>query len=84
MENFIKNLEQKLRENIQLSKIEILDNTHKHVKHKSFQKNKYHITLIIESGELRHLNKIEAHKRVIKVISEELKTKIHAVEIKIL
>ena len=83
MKNFIENLEDKIRKNIQLSKIEILDNTNKHKKHKTFQKNKFHITLIIESEELRLLNKIEAHKKIMKILSNELKNQIHALEIKI-
>ena len=83
MKNFIENLEEKIRKNIQLSKIEVLDNTVKHKKHKTFQKNKFHITLIIESEELRLLNKIEAHKKIMKVLSDDLKTRIHALEIKI-
>ena len=32
MKNFIENLEEKIRKNIQLSKIEVLDNTVKHKK----------------------------------------------------
>jgi len=83
MKNFIENLEDKIRKNIQLSKIEILDNTHKHEKHKTFKKNKFHITLIIDSEELRILNKVEAHKKIMKILSHELKTQIHALEIKI-
>tara|TARA_B100001123_G_C14679061_1_gene776640 strand:- start:164 stop:418 length:255 start_codon:yes stop_codon:yes gene_type:complete len=83
MKNFIENLEDKIRKNIQLSKIEILDNTHKHKKHKTFQKDKFHITLIIDSEELRLLNKVEAHKKIMKILSNELRTQIHALEIKI-
>ena len=83
MKNFIENLEDKIRKNIQLSKIEILDNTRKHKKHKTFQKDKFHITLIIDSEELRLLNKVEAHKKIMKILSNELRTQIHALEIKI-
>ena len=45
MKNFIKDLEDKLKKNIQLSKIEIIDNTHLHRTHKYFKKGKYHISL---------------------------------------
>ena len=83
MKSFIENLENKIRKNIRLNKIEILDNTDKHKKHKSFKKNKFHITLIIESEELRLLNRIQAHKKVMKILSPELRTQIHALEIKI-
>tara|TARA_B100000700_G_C14713611_1_gene700295 strand:+ start:461 stop:715 length:255 start_codon:yes stop_codon:yes gene_type:complete len=83
MKNFIENLKDKIKQNIQLNKIEILDNTHDHVKHKSFQKNKFHLTLIIDSQELKTLSKIEAHKKIMKTLSHELKNQIHALEIKI-
>tara|TARA_B100002052_G_C15671702_1_gene502013 strand:+ start:41 stop:295 length:255 start_codon:yes stop_codon:yes gene_type:complete len=83
MKNFFQNLEDKIKKNIQLSKIEILDNTYKHVNHKSFKKNMLHLTIIITSEELKLLDKIEAHKKIMKVLSDDLKTRIHALEIKI-
>ncbi len=83
MKNFIEKLEDKVKKNIQVSKIEILDNTQKHKNHKTFKKNKFHITLIIDSEELRCLSKIEAHKKIMKILSNELRTQIHALEIKI-
>ena len=84
MKSFIKNLEDKIRENIKLNKIEILDNTDKHIKHKSFQKNKFHISLTIDSDELRSLSRIDAHKKIMNILSKEIKKQIHAIEIKII
>tara|TARA_Y100000816_G_C25933599_1_gene486892 strand:+ start:144 stop:398 length:255 start_codon:yes stop_codon:yes gene_type:complete len=83
MENFFESIKKKIKKNIQDSKIEIIDNTDKHVNHKSFQKNKLHLSLIIVSNELKVLNKIDAHKKIMGILSEELKSKIHALEIKI-
>ena len=45
MKNFIENLEDKIKKNIQLSKIEILDNTHDHVKHINILKKTIHLTI---------------------------------------
>ena len=42
-----------------------------------------HLTIIITSEELKLLDKIEAHKKIMKVLSDDLKTRIHALEIKI-
>ena len=50
MENFFESIKKKIKKNIQDSKIEIIDNTDKHVNHKSFQKNKLHLSLIIVSN----------------------------------
>ena len=83
MENFIENLKEKIKKNTKVSKIEILDNTQKHKNHKNFQQNKFHLTLIIHSEELRILNKVQAHKKIMKILSSELKNEIHALEIKI-
>ena len=47
------------------------------------KKNKFHLTLLIESEELRLLSRIDAHKKIMKILSEDLKTQIHALEIKI-
>ncbi len=83
MKSFIEDLEIKIKKNVKVDRIEILDNTHKHKNHKNFSKDKFNISLKIESKELRSLNKIEAHKKIMKVLSNELKTKIHALEIQI-
>ena len=37
----------------------------------------------IDSKYLKSLNKIQAHKKVMKILEKELKNKIHALEIKI-
>ncbi len=83
MKSFLKELEKKIKQNINVDKLEILDNTSKHKSHKSFEKDKLHLTLIIESDELKELQRIEAHKKIMSILSNELKNKIHALEIKI-
>lgn len=83
MKNFIKNLEDKIKNNIQINKIDIQDNTHKHVNHKSFQKNKFHLSLTIDSDDLKVLGKVESHRKIMKILSKDLRDKIHALEIHI-
>ena len=39
--------------------------------------------MIIDSSYLRSLNKIQAHKEVMKILKDELKEKVHALELKI-
>ena len=82
MESFIKVIKKKIRNSIELSKIEIIDNSSLR-RHKSFNKDKFHLKIIIDSKYLKSLNKIQAHKEVMKVLEKELKTKIHALELKI-
>ena len=83
MKNYFDYIEQKLRKNINFEKIEIIDNSHKHKGHKSFSSTKLHLSLNIKSNYLVSLSKLDAHKLIMKVLEDELKTKIHALEIKI-
>ena len=83
MESFIKVIEKKIKDKIKVETIKIIDNSFKHEKHKSFERNKLHLTMIIDSSYLRSLNKIQAHKEVMKILKEELKEKVHALELKI-
>tara|TARA_A100000164_G_scaffold377394_1_gene416459 strand:- start:7 stop:261 length:255 start_codon:yes stop_codon:yes gene_type:complete len=83
MESFLKIVEKKIRDNLEVNKIKIIDNSSKHRNHKSFIQGKFHLKIIIESDYLKSLNKLEAHKEIYKVLKNELKNKIHALEIKI-
>ena len=83
MKNFIELVEKKIKNNLQIDKIEIIDNTYKHSKHKSYNKDKLHLKIAIKSNFLKTLSKIEAHKKIMNILDEELKSKIHSLEIKI-
>ena len=83
MKNYLNELKKKLQESIELENIEIIDNSHKHIKHKSFSPEKYHLELKIKSIYLNSFSRINAQKIVMKVLEEDLKTTIHALEIKI-
>jgi len=83
MENYLKEIEKKLRKNIDLEKLEIIDNSHKHIGHKFFSKEKLHINVKIKSSFLRSQTRLNAEKLVMNVLKDELKNKIHALEISI-
>ena len=83
MKSFIETIREKILNNIQVNKIEIIDNTHIHKKHKSFNKSKLHLKIIIESDSLKSFNKIDSHKKIINLLKDEIETKIHSLEIKI-
>tara|TARA_B100000242_G_scaffold276587_1_gene232586 strand:+ start:478 stop:735 length:258 start_codon:yes stop_codon:yes gene_type:complete len=83
MKNYFKEIKQKLESNIKLEKVEIVDNSLKHRNHKFFDSEKYHLKLKIKSLYLNSISKINAHKIIMKVLKEDLKTKIHALEINI-
>ena len=83
MKSLIETIKEKIRNNIQVSKIEIIDNTHIHKRHKSFNKSKLHLKIIIESDFLKSFSRVDSHKRIISLLKDEIATKIHSLEIKI-
>jgi len=83
MNNFFEDIIAKLKKEIEIEKIEIVDNSHKHVKHKSFSPDKFHLQLKIKSLYLNSLSRVTAQKEVMKVLKDELSSKIHALEINI-
>ena len=83
MKNYFKNIEKKIKSKVKLEKLEIVDNSHKHKRHKSFSPERYHIKLILKSKYLSSISRLEAHKIVNEILKEDLKTKIHALEINI-
>ena len=61
----------------------IVDNTHLHVKHKSFIPGKLHLHVKIKSQYLGSISKVSAQRLVMKALDVDLKTSIHALEISI-
>ncbi len=47
MESFIKVVEKKIRDNVEVDKIEIINSSSKHQGHKSFTKGKFHLKIQI-------------------------------------
>ena len=83
MKDYLKSIEKKLKDSIKVENIEIIDNSSKHKNHKFFNVNKYHIQLKIKSKYLSSLSKIDAQRLIMKTMKNDLKTKIHALEINI-
>ena len=83
MNNFFEDIIAKLKKEIKIEKIAIVDNSYKHVKHKSFSPDKFHLHLKIKSLYLNSLSRVTAQKEVMKVLKDELSKKIHALEISI-
>jgi stress-induced morphogen len=83
MNDFLKFVEDKINKNIKVETILIIDNSNQHQKHKSFDDEKYHLRLEIVSAYLKSLEKVKAQREVMTILSEELRSKIHALEIKI-
>ena len=63
--------------------INIIDNSALHSKHKSFSPDKFHLKLIIKSAKLKRMKQIDAHKLIFSILKNEMKYKIHALEIEL-
>ena len=83
MNFYINQIKKKIKNNIQLEEIKIIDNTHAHRNHKSFQKGKLHLILEIKSNYLNKLRRLDAEKILMKIMKNELQKKIHALEIRL-
>tara|TARA_B110000285_G_scaffold208683_1_gene249065 strand:+ start:359 stop:613 length:255 start_codon:yes stop_codon:yes gene_type:complete len=83
MNDFLNFVENKVKENIKVESITVIDNSALHKKHKFFNSNKYHLCLEIRSSYLNSLNRVKAHRKITKLLSEEIISRIHALEIKI-
>ena len=83
MKNYFEEIHKKLINELQIESIDIVDNSHKHKGHRFFSAEKFHLHLKIKSLYLSSLSRVSAQKMIMKVLSNDLKTKIHALEISI-
>ena len=83
MKNYFDDICTKLNNEIEIEDIKIVDNSHKHKTHKFFSPEKFHLQLKIKSLYLNSLSRVNAQKIIMKILKEDLKTKIHALEISI-
>ena len=71
----------KLEAKIVIQYLKIEDKSFLHKNHRSHQKGKFHLKLIINSKELAKLSKIVSTKRIYSILDLELKENIHSIQI---
>tara|TARA_B100001250_G_scaffold244015_1_gene209745 strand:- start:98 stop:358 length:261 start_codon:yes stop_codon:yes gene_type:complete len=81
LNNLINNIKTKLLKSSFVEKVIIEDKTFLHIKHSSHDKNKFHLKLTISSNELEKISKLEATKKVHKILQDEIKNYIHSIQI---
>ena len=67
MKNYFEEICIKLNNKIEIEHIDIVDNSHKHKKHKSFSPEKFHLHLKIRSLYLNSISRVNAQKMIMKV-----------------
>ena len=83
MNNYFEEIRTKLSKEIEFEDIEIVDNSEKHKGHRFYSPEKFHLHLKVKSLYLSSLSRVNAQKLIMKVLSDDLKKKIHALEISI-
>ena len=83
MISLLEEIKIKLNKEFNPKKLILVDNSYLHSKHKSFDPNKIHLKIIIESEKLKKKGRLEAHKEIFNLLKHEMKEKIHALEIEI-
>ena len=83
MKNYFEDICEKLNNEIKIEDIIIVDNSNKHTKHKFYSPEKFHLHLKIKSEYLKSISRVSAQKMIMGILKEDLKTKIHALEISI-
>ena len=81
--DLIEEIKKKINDKIKPDEITLINNSHLHSKHKSFDAKKIHLKIIIKSNKLKEMNKVTAHKEIFSILKDEMKTKINALEIEI-
>ena len=74
-------IKEKISKEILVEDITIEDKTYLHLKHKNFQKNKFHLKISIKSAKLSKMKKIDSTKTIYKILEFELKNYIHSIQI---
>jgi len=80
----IKIIEKKILSQDCITKVKIEDKSFLHKNHKSNEKDKFHILLLIESAELKEKNKLYSTRFIYKILDNELKNNIHSLQIKLI
>ena len=74
-------IKKKITNGVNIDEIIIEDKTYLHLKHKNFQKNKFHLKILIKSKELSSMSKIGSTKKIYSILEFELKNYIHSIQI---
>ena len=74
-------VKKKLTDQIDMESIKIEDKSFLHKNHAGNQEGRYHLKIIMSSGELKALSRIESNKKVYKILDKELKEHIHSIQI---
>ena len=83
MKNYFDEIKSKLKKQVEIEELVLVDNSHKHKGHKFFSPEKFHLHLKVKSLYLNSISRVNAQKIIMKILEEDIKNRIHALEISI-
>ena len=83
MITFLERVKEKINKKLNPEHVLLIDKSNLHINHKSFNTDKFYLKLVIKSKKLKNIGKIEAHKVIFSILKDEMRNKIHALEIEI-
>ena len=83
MNIYFEEIKKKLVNKFKIENIEIIDNSYKHKGHQNFSADKFHLHVKVKSLYLSSLPRVNAQKMIMKTLKEDLKSRLHALEISI-
>tara|TARA_B100000029_G_C16803634_1_gene677685 strand:+ start:27 stop:281 length:255 start_codon:yes stop_codon:yes gene_type:complete len=83
MINYLDKIKEIINQKFEPEYLLLKDNSSLHNTHKSFDRNKFHLKLTIKSKKMQSLTKLQAHRLIFESLKNEMKDKIHALEIDI-
>ncbi len=83
MNSIIKKINKLISKKLNISKIEIIDDSHKHRNHKK-DTSGGHFRLLIVSDNFKEMPLIKRHQLIYNILDEMIKTEIHALSMKLL
>ena len=83
MSNIELKIQKLISKKLSIFKIEIFDDSYKHVNHKKDTAGG-HFRLFIVSNDFKNLNLIQRHQLIYKILKDMIKSEIHALSMKLL
>ena len=74
-------IKRKLNSEFKIESILIEDKSFLHKNHTSYQNDKFHVKISLQSIELKEMSKIDSNKKIYKVLDKEMKSHIHSLQI---
>ena len=74
-------VKKKLTNQVIIENIKIEDKSFLHKNHFGNKKGKFHLKIILNSRELKNMNRLESNKKIHKILYKEIKEHIHSIQI---